>query len=363
MSISDSPTQSLPNHASATSTRDDGASPHALTLPNFCNLGVTLRLLLGVNLLMLGAALVKTKSIDTLPITLIELATFVELALIASIVVLCPLKMIFKSHYWLGVMSIAILELVMVSALWLLFRPLFSVGGGAGETFLALPRYWLLTLGTTGLMLYYFALRDRALSPALDHARLQALQARIRPHFLFNSLTAVLSLIRSEPRRAEAALEDLADLVRVLMRDQRRLLSLGDEIDICKRYLAIETLRLGTRLTVVWDIDEKVLSIKLPPLILQPMVENAVHHGIEPATEGGTVAITIAAHGRREVHIDIINPHHTDAVAARPGNHMALSNVRERLKLHFDIEAKLTTEIVDGHYRLRIVIPTHKGNP
>ena len=336
----------------------------SLTLPDFCNLGVMLRILLGVNLLCLGAALAKARGIDAVPLSFLEIATVVEPALLASLVVLCPLRLVFKSNYVLGVASIMMLELVIVTAVWVLFRPL--MGFNDGPVLLDLPRYWLLTLGVTGLLLYYFALRERAFSPALTHARLQALQARIRPHFLFNSLTAVLSLIRSEPRRAERALEDLADLVRVLMREERRWVSLSEEVEICKRYLSIEDLRLGARLQVVWEIDDAALGARLPPLMLQPLIENAVHHGIEPASEPGQVTIQLIAKGK-QVEMRIINPwHDLDHTTPRKGNHMALSNVRERLKLFFDLEARMTNEVLDlpgvGRcYQVTILIPNRRG--
>ena len=132
-------------------------------------------------------------------------------------------------------------------------------------------------------ILYYFHLRNRALSPALTEARLQALQARIRPHFLFNSINAVLSLIRPEPKRAEAALEDMADLFRVLMADNRDLSTLEREVELTRQYLNLEQLRLGERLQVEWHIDNMPGEALIPPLVLQPLVENAVYHGIEPS--------------------------------------------------------------------------------
>ena len=131
-------------------------------------------------------------------------------------------------------------------------------------------------------LLGYFQLRAKALSPAIAEARLQALQARIRPHFLFNSINAVLSLIRSEPKRAETALEDMADLFRVLMRDNRELAPLADEVELCRQYLALEQLRLGDRLQVEWHVKNMPGDALVPPLVLQPLLENAVYHGIEP---------------------------------------------------------------------------------
>jgi len=133
---------------------------------------------------------------------------------------------------------------------------------------------------------HYLELRTKAFSPALVEAKLQALQARIRPHFLFNSLNAVLSLIRSEPRRAETALEDLADLFRLLMRDTRDMTSLGEEIKLCEQYLGIEKIRLDQRLMIQWSIQNlsqiELQTITIPSLLLQPLVENAVHYGVEP---------------------------------------------------------------------------------
>ena len=133
----------------------------------------------------------------------------------------------------------------------------------------------------------YFHLRARALSPAIVEARLQALQARIRPHFLFNSINAVLSLVRSEPARAEIALQDMADLFRVLMRDNRDLAPLADELELCRQYLELEQLRLGERLTVDWNLKSMPADALVPPLVLQPLLENAVYHGIEPSSDAG----------------------------------------------------------------------------
>jgi two-component system sensor histidine kinase AlgZ len=201
----------------------------------------------------------------------------------------------------------------------------------------------------------YFNTRSRLLSPALTIARLQALQARIRPHFLFNSLNAVLSLIRSEPRRAETALEDLADLFRVLMQDNRELAPLAREVELCRQYLDLEQLRLGARLQVAWQVENMPADALMPPLVLQPIIENAVYHGIEPAIEPGTVSIGIYRKGKA-LHAVVTNPvrkqgrHHS-------GNKMAMANIRERLALHFDAEASITNTATESTYNVHIVIP------
>ena len=319
-----------------------------------------LRVLLLVNGMLGCVALAQSRPFDSSVWmqAFLAAAAGVEPVLIASLALLCPLRRLLRrAGYGMGVLAIVLLELALMSGV----RALSPGGLGGGAA--ALLHDWLLTLVCTAIVLFYFNLRERAFSPALAEARLQALQARIRPHFLFNSLTAVLSLIRSEPRRAEEALQDLADLFRVLLREQRKLVPLHEEIDLCQRYLQIETLRLGERLEVAWRVDEKARDSAMPPLILQPLVENAVHHGIEPAHRPGVITIQIARKGSQVV-IDIANPMiegNTQVLGRggmpRPGNHMALDNVRERLALHFDVEAQLETESGADEYRVRIVVP------
>jgi len=240
-------------------------------------------------------------------------------------------------------------ELVLATALYLAWRVLLGDGPSA------LERYWALVALTTFALLAYFHLRERAPSPALSEARLQALQARIRPHFLFNSINAVLSLIRQEPKRAEVALEDMADLFRVLMADNRELTPLVREIELCRQYLGIEQLRLGERLRVDWQIDAFPRDALVPPLVLQPLLENAVYHGIEPRSEPGTISIHVYAL-RDELHAVLRNPYR-EASDHHAGNRMALANIRERLALHFDAEARLSVKASDDAYEVRIVMP------
>ncbi len=216
----------------------------------------------------------------------------------------------------------------------------------------------LVTLALAALTIEFFRLRALSFSPSLAEARLQALQARIRPHFLFNSLNTVLGLMRGDPRRAENTLENLADLFRVFMRDTRELVPLDEEVVTCKQYLAIEQLRLGERLRVNWVLDEMPGDALLPGLLLQPLVENAVHHGIEPRSEPGEIRIVVSRPGER-VRVEILNPAE-EQQPMRRGNQMALSNIRERLMLLYDMEAELKTTEEDGQFRLLLELPYRK---
>ncbi|MFI4925832.1 MAG: sensor histidine kinase, partial [Vicinamibacteria bacterium] len=220
----------------------------------------------------------------------------------------------------------------------------------------SLLKHLLFALATTAVLVGYFRLRTRALSPAIAEARLQALQARIRPHFLFNSLNGVLSLVRRDPERAEEALHDMADLFRVLMRDNRDLAPLADEVELCRAYLELEKLRLGDRLIVEWNVKSMPADALVPPLVLQPICENAVYHGIEPSSQPGTVSVNIFL-SKGEVHAVLRNPYRATGGSHHSGNKMALDNVRERLALHFDAEASLESRGGEHAYVVPIRMP------
>jgi two-component system sensor histidine kinase AlgZ len=190
----------------------------------------------------------------------------------------------------------------------------------------------------------------------VTEARLNALQARIRPHFLFNSMNAALSLVRSEPRRAETVIENLAELFRALMSDQRKLVRLDEEVNLCLNYLEIEQIRLGDRLRVNWKIEAMPAATLVPPLLLQPLVENAVYHGIEPNDGPGSIEIAIDDLGR-QVRIQLSNPAGKPGASTSQGNRMALANIRERLQLQYDAEASLGVESKDGRYVVTMILP------
>lgn len=319
-------------------------------LPNFRNLGILLRIVLSVNVVALLVVIVKSPALAALGAQLTEVAAVVEPLLILTLVVLYILNgVLARLPYAAGAAAVMVLVLVLTTVLYAATRQVVPMDLSGIE------RYWLLVGLVAAMLLCYFDLRGRALSPALSEARLQALQARIRPHFLFNSINAVLSLIRQDPKRAETALEDMADLFRVLMADNRELTPLAREIELCRQYLSLEQLRLGERLQVEWHIDDMPADALIPPLVLQPLLENAVYHGIEPRTEPGVVSIHVYA-SRGAVHAVLRNPY-APASDHHAGNNMALGNIRERLQLHYDAEASLTSRVTDDAYEVHIVIP------
>lgn len=222
------------------------------------------------------------------------------------------------------------------------------------EVSLAPPFAW----GGLGALLALALVVRPPTGDALTEARLMALTARIRPHFLFNSLNAVLGTIRSDPRRAEAALEELSELFRAQMQDPRELVLLSDEIALCRQYLDLERLRLGARLQVQWDIANCPPDATMPRLILQPLLENAVYHGIEPMEAPGPVFIRLASAGPM-VLIELSNPYQPGHVHAQ-GNRMALANIRERLQLFYGLAASLSAEVKEARYVVRIVLPLQR---
>jgi two-component system sensor histidine kinase AlgZ len=333
-----------------------------LQLPNFANLGIMLRLLVLVNALALIVAAVKSDTLSEFTGHFLRLSVVVQPSLILAVLLLAGQRQVLgelsPAKAWAAFLTAAA---VVGGAAWMLMRGMLPPPHHLELS--AFTLYYLLALGA---VVGYFDLRARALSPSVTEARLQALQARIRPHFLFNSMNAALSLVRSEPRRAESVIENLAELFRALMSDNRQLVRLDEEVNLCLNYLEIEQIRLGDRLKVNWKIEAMPAASMVPPLLLQPLVENAVYHGIEPADEPGEITIEIVESGR-QVRIVLTNP--AAAAGGGPahfgnsgnnhggGNRMALANIRERLQLHFDDEATLDAQVRDGLYTVVMVLP------
>lgn len=198
--------------------------------------------------------------------------------------------------------------------------------------------------------------RERELAEA--RARFAALQARIRPHFLFNSMNTIANLTRIDARLAEQVVQDLSDLFRATLQDGNRLATLGEELELARGYLRIEGQRLGERLRVHWHLEDNLPSqAVMPGLLLQPLLENAVYHGVEPAPAGGDIEVDIRAR-RGLINLCVRNSLPDDGAAStRDGNHMALDNIRERLAVAFGDAAGIRIGAVDGRYQVRLFFP------
>ncbi|MHB8454937.1 MAG: sensor histidine kinase [Acidiferrobacterales bacterium] len=215
----------------------------------------------------------------------------------------------------------------------------------------------------SALGLRYLIVSHRADADAKSEqeARMQALQSRIRPHFLFNSMNSIASLMRSDPVRAETALQDLADLFRVLLADARNLVPISAEREISRQYLEIEKLRLGDRLKVSWNVSNVPRSALIPALTLQPLLENAIYHGIEPRFNGGTLKIELWAD---EEHLNVLisNPlPEIRSSRAGKGNKIAQENIRLRLSTHFGSAATMQTFEEGKQYHVKLKMPIVRG--
>lgn len=283
---------------------------------------------------------------------------FVQWVVLLSAAVLCQLRQPF-SRLNLPVVTVGCLLVVLTmtalsSFAWRLL-PLASAG--------PMDVWWLLrnllvAAVLSGIMLRYFYLQQQLrLREQLElQARLDSLRARIRPHFLFNTLNSIASLIMSRPQVAERAVEDLAELFRVSLQDYQRLTTVADEVRLCQLYLNIEQLRLGDRLQVDWRVESQARELPMPSLILQPLVENAVYHGISRLPDGGTIGIIVGV-GRSTVEVVVENP--VSGHGARvTGHHMGLDNVRQRLQALYGGGAQLRLSRTEEHFRVDLSYPT-----
>ncbi len=287
---------------------------------------------------------------------------FIQWCGLSSCAVLCIVRSHLGrfTHVQVGLISYAIiLALVtLISAItyWVLAVPGFGFLDVAQWAFIG--RNVLLTAIISGPILHYFYIQHlwQQKIKAEEQARFAALQARIQPHFLFNSLNTVASLIQINPDDAETAVENLADLFRVSMRESSTHHTLEQECELCQRYLQIETLRLGDRLQVDWVIDGLPMDAIIPPLLLQPLLENAIYHGIERLPEGGRVRLS-GQFENKVLAITLTNPVADCQFSKHAGNRMALDNIRERIRTFYANHAKIETQCADNTYTVQLSLP------
>ncbi len=329
-------------------------------LPNFRNLGVTLRIIILTNVLALINAMLQARGWLDLPLKLMQIIALITPILLASMVWLWTWQPhLGRLSYWRGVLAVNLI-VVLLTLLIYYFGGEFYRPSVNDDPFFDVLRGEFISVATCILLLMYFRLRARVLSYALEDARLQVLRARIRPHFLYNTINAVLGIVRTQPKRAETALEDMADLFRMAMADERDLVPLKSEIKLCKQYVELEKLRIGDRLSVNWQLQDVPDDARIPALLLQPLLENAVYHGIEPLIEGGSIDVLLRCErGVLKITVNNPCPRQGDALP-HAGNKIALQNIRERLALLFDAEASYQVAAGPDYYRVEIALPYMK---
>jgi two-component system sensor histidine kinase AlgZ len=339
-------------------------------LPDFCEARAVLAIVLIAALLGFVLALGRRGGGDGFWIDLARMSAFLLWAGLLTAAALCrarpwlarkPLR---SAVAWtLGMM--AGIALLLSEVVYWLGRQWLDRLGAPSELFphahvaFVLPNVLIaLVVGALMLRYFYIAQQWRQSVELEARSRIRALQARIRPHFLFNSLNTIAALTRSDAVQAEAAIEDLADLFRVNLSDSRTQIALRDELDVARTYQRIEQLRLGERLQVRWDIAGLPFETLVPSLLLQPLLENAIGHGIEALPAGGTVEIT----GRVRdgtVLLEVSNPTPLVPVAApgRRGHGIALDNIRQRLELAFPGRSAVEVDAGAGRYCVRLRFP------
>ncbi|MDT8998430.1 histidine kinase [Paucibacter sp. APW11] len=318
---------------------------------NVCHVGLVLRAVLGVQgALALGLALGARDATQWL--IWMSSGTVVSLsAVLGWLLIVCALR------HWLAGLREALqwttLMLLGALAAWLGWQ-LLNVASDEPTTAFRLLALTLSGAAVSGVLMYWLKLRERAQRPADALARLVELQSRIRPHFLFNTLNTAIALVRVDPQRAESVLEDLSELFRVALAETHAVVSLDEEVELARRYLEIEQLRFGERLRIHWKLDPQAGATRVPPLLLQPLVENAVRHGVEPNDGGGDLQVSTKVRGG-EVEIRVINT--ISGAPSRPGHGLALRNVRERLRLMHDVAARFEIDRRSDRFSVRIVLP------
>jgi two-component system sensor histidine kinase AlgZ len=340
-------------------------------LPNFCRGWVVFNAIVVAELLAIMVTLVMPRNVIApgLAQDLFLVSVFVQWVALTGTAVLCYTRKYLNRLPDIRALGAAYLLLLLSTfvvgelAVWLLWA--------VGQIKSPRPEWYIdfqlmnLTVSAIahGLLLRYFLakheLRQRVLSEA--RARMQALQSRIRPHFVFNSMNIIASLTRTAPAKAEAAIEDMADLFRMMLSEDENLVPVKNEIDIANKYLTLEQLRLDNRLAVNWDIGKFPRKAVMPVLTLQPLLENAIRHGIENLPGGGTVDVRLWEEND-SIHIRLANP--LPPPRARKGDPhpgQGLENIRQRFQNQYGKTASLETAERDGQFIVTVVLPTRGG--
>ncbi len=344
---------------------DDNSVNNSSFLPNFCNAETLFVVVLSAELLAIVLSLATLLAQSNLLLKLALNSLFIQWIALSCVGLLCLLKPYLSKFTDLKTAIISYGLILSVTALitelawWFLYSNPDKIVLSQTLHILFLLRSISLAaiVGAIVLRYLYVQYQWRRNIETTTTARYQALQARIRPHFLFNCMNIITSLIHTEPKLAEEAVQDLADLFRASLLDTEQNYCINKEWNTCEKYLRIEKQRLGKRLNVIWDIAALPTNAQVPPLCLQPLLENAVYHGIEQLADGGTIHIRGSLKAQ-SLQIQIENPIPTNQQnSSHQGNKIAQDNIRQRLTTLFGNHSDLQIERTEKLYRVLLTIP------
>lgn len=325
-------------------------------IPNLCDPQNLLIVILSVQILAFVITLIKSHEV----LINWQILGFASLTLhcigLSASAILCMLRTSIGERGIVTQAALALCIVLVLSAIFSWFGARF-LAYESGQDSLFIARNTLIAALTCGLFLRYAYLEYLAKQreKAELSSRIEALQSRIRPHFLFNSMNSIASLIASKPEQAENAVLDLSELFRATLNTKNSYVSIREELELCKKYLNIEGLRLGERLKLEWQIEDQVLSCLIPPLTLQPLVENAIYHGIQPIPEGGTIRFE-AYLKQKTIYLLISNPV-SRKEQTRHGNQIALGNIADRLAALYSDQAMIKTSKLDDTFTTTLRLP------
>jgi two-component system sensor histidine kinase AlgZ len=334
-------------------------------LPDFCSVRMLFIVVLMGELLAIVLSLTPSTQAQDRMADFALYSLFIQWIVLSCTAALCLSRNSLNrlSDFWAASLSYLLtllIALIITELAWWMFQVRLAL---AGPTLSGHGHFVLQCMGisaiVSALSLRYFYIQHqwRKNIESEANARVQALQSRIRPHFFFNCMNTIASLTRKDPALAEEATEDLADLFRVYLQEASPMSTVAEEISLCKRYLRIESHRFGGRLKTIWEVDNIPKAAQLPTLTLQPILENAIYHGIEPLPEGGVIHI----HGQateNQITITIINPLPSDETADQhKGNQMAQDNLRQRLSACYGDKGILITEADNLRYITKVIVP------
>lgn len=334
-------------------------------LPDFCRIPMLLGVLLTAQLLAIALTLASPGPLAQFWERLGPLSLFVQVIALTGSSLLCLLRPLLGrlddrlAAFVAWVLLLAVTALASWAAVHLIPPGVERLFPSQGLTGLLVRSLGLSAIVGALLLRYlylHYLWRRQVIAEAQAH--FQKLQARIRPHFLFNSINTIANLTHTNPQLAEELLQDLADLFRAALIEVGERTTLAQELELSRRYLHIEKHRLGERMEITWDVEDLPRDALLPPLIFQPLVENAVYHGIQPSRGPGTIRIA-GRYRRGQVNLSVRNslPAERERDGHNGGNRMAMDNVRQRLAAMYPGAGRVVESRIEGDYQVRLVFP------